>query len=130
MSTTRVHAQAKELEKGNETQTAPSKKSKKTKESWKARRARRAASKKRKEQLKAAENKENKGEDLEDIDKENQEPHKKPKERDEQQAGSVLAKKIFEPLDALLQAHKARLKPHENLEERWKRYLDLAVEAR
>ena len=61
--------------------------------------------------MKVAKNKENKGEDLEDIDTKNQEPHKKPKERVEQQAGSVLAEKFFEPLDAFLQAYEARLKP-------------------
>ena len=48
----------------------------------------------------------------------------------EQPAGSVLAEKHFEPLDALLQAYKARLKPLEMLEERWRKYPDPAVEAR
>ena len=36
----------------------------------------------------------------------------------------------FEPLDALLQAYEARLKPLETLEERWKHYPDPAVETR
>ena len=41
-----------------------------------------------------------------------------------------MAEKHFEPLDALLQAYEARLKPLETLEERWRRYPDPAVEAR
>lgn len=40
--------------------------------------------------------------------------------RERQPAGSVLAEKNFEPLDSLLQAYEARLKPLETLEERWK----------
>ena len=42
----------------------------------------------------------------------------------------VLVEKVFEPLDALLQAYKARLKPQETLEERARKYPDLVVEAR
>ena len=37
----------------------------------------------------------------------------------------MLAEKHFEPLDAILQAFEARLKPLENLQERWRRYPDL-----
>lgn len=42
----------------------------------------------------------------------------------------MLADKHFEPLDALLQAYEARLKPSETLEERWRKYPDPTVEAR
>lgn len=56
-------------------------------------------------------------------------PSKKTKEN-EQSARSVLVEKHFETLDALLQAYEARLKPLETLEERWKNYLDPAIEAR
>ena len=41
-----------------------------------------------------------------------------------------MAEKHFEPLDAMLQAYEARLKPLEALEERYKKYQVLAVEAR
>ena len=44
--------------------------------------------------------------------------------------GLVLAEKKIEPLDALLQAYKARFKPQETLEERWKRFPNLTIEAR
>ena len=46
------------------------------------------------------------------------------------EAGSVLAEKFFEPLDALLKAYEARLKPLETMEERWKNYPDPAQESR
>ena len=48
----------------------------------------------------------------------------------EQQPWLVLAKKHFEPLDAMLQAYEARLKPLETLEERYIKYLDPIVENR
>ena len=44
--------------------------------------------------------------------------------------GLVLAEKFFEPLDAFLQEYEARLKPQEAFEERWKRYPNMAIEAR
>ena len=53
-----------------------------------------------------------------------------PKPKVERPAGSVLADKHFEPLDALLQAYEASLKPLETLEERWRKYPNPAVEAR
>ena len=46
------------------------------------------------------------------------------------EAGSVLAEKFFEPLDAMLKAYEARLKPLETMEERWKNYPDPAQESR
>ena len=46
------------------------------------------------------------------------------------QSGSLLAKIWFETLDGMLQAYEARLKPLETLEERYRAYLDPAIEAR
>ena len=51
-------------------------------------------------------------------------------ERVEQQPGSILAEKHFEPSDAMLQAYEARLKPLETLEKRYRKYPDLALEVR
>ena len=48
----------------------------------------------------------------------------------EQQPGSVLAERQFEPLEAILQAYEPRLKPLETLEERCIEYPNLAMEAR
>ena len=47
-----------------------------------------------------------------------------------QQPGFVLAKRRFETLEGMLQAHEARLKPLETLEERYRAYPDLVMEAR
>ena len=41
-----------------------------------------------------------------------------------------MAEKHHETLDAMLQAYKARLKPLETLEERWRHYSDPQIEAR
>ena len=128
---TRAQAQAKNLQKENEIETAPSERSNKTKRSWKACRERRAASKKKQEQSTAAEKNKSKQKETElNQNKEKERENLKPKERIEQSSGSVLAEKHFEPLDALLQAYEARLKPLETLEERWRKYPDPAVEAR
>ena len=114
---TRAQKAKNDAMKENDTKKTPSEKSAKTKESWKARRARRAASKRRKEQPKAAEHKENKTGDLELKEKSNEKPQEMPKERVEQPTGSVLAEKVFESLDALLQAYEARLKPRNSRRE-------------
>ena len=124
-----TQAQAKEKikeNKENKTGQTPSVSSAKTRETWKARKARRAASKaKRNENEQAVEEKL-----PQTAEAQPNEPPKKQKTREEQPAGSVLVDKHFEPLDALLQAYEARLKPLETLEERWKNYLDPAQEAR
>ena len=36
--------------------------------------------------------------------------------------GSIIAEKVFEPLDAILKAFEARLQPKQTLEERWLTY--------
>lgn len=55
-------------------------------------------------------------------------PLKKKPTREEQPVGLVLVDKHFKPLDALMQAYEARLKPLETLEERWKHYPNPAQE--
>ena len=42
----------------------------------------------------------------------------------------MLVQKVFEPLNAMLEAYEARLKPDQTLEERWKAYLDPVIESR
>ena len=98
----------------------------KPRETWKARRARRATSKAKRNE------KEQTGEEKlpQTTEAQPSEPPKKQNTREEQPAGLVLVDKNFEPLDALLQAYEARLKPLETLEERWKNYPDPAQEAR
>ena len=71
--------------------------------SWKARRQRTVAKKKRQEE-KA------------------QEETKEQKEKSIPEGGSVLANKVFEPLKAMLDAYKARLKPNQSNEERYITY--------
>ena len=128
---TRAQAQAQKLQEERNLETAVSEGSHKTKGSWKARRERRAASKKRKERARAAETpKEGQGEPPQPIEIQDERVNLEPKPNAERPAGSVLADKHFEPLDALLQAYEARLKPLETLEERWRKYPDPTVEAR
>ena len=69
-------------------------------------------------------------ETLENLVEEEKSTTCEPKERVEQQPRSVLAEKHFEPLDAMLQAYEARLKPLETLEERCRKYPDPIVEER
>ena len=106
---------------------------KKSKETWKQRRARRAASKKRQAEKEQAvvqettqQNQEKRPENLQtNMPNETTRPDK------ELSAGSVLVDKIHEPLDALLKAYEAsRLKPLETMEDRWRNYLDAAIESR
>lgn len=115
--------------KENKTKNTPSEKTTRTKETWKARRARRATSKKRKEQAKEAESKTSDTGISELVEKPIEETPEKPKERVERPAGSILAKKMDE-LDAILAAYKARLKPNETIEDRYRKYPDPVVEAR
>ena len=61
--------------------------------------------------MKVAKTKETNGGDSEIKESETAEPQQKPKDRVEQPAGSVLAKKFFESLDAILEAYEVRLKP-------------------
>ena len=42
--------------------------------------------------------------------------------------GSVLVDKVFEPLNAMLEAFEARLKPGQTQEERWRAYPEPALE--
>lgn len=116
---TRAQAQAQqETEVGD---IAASEITKSPFKSWRARRARRAAAKKKR----AAQANENK------TDNQNDETKPEPEEKkSEEKGGSVLADKHFEPLKGLLQAYEARLKPLENLEERWRKYPDPVQEAR
>ena len=67
---TRAQAQAKNLQKENEIETAPSERSNKTKRSWKAQKERKAASKKKQEQAKAAEKNESRQKETEENQKE------------------------------------------------------------
>ena len=125
-----TRARARELEeenKGKSDETTPSESTKKPKESWKARRTRRAASKKKQDNTIEQGNETAVSKDTPEQ-KERVDNLGESKER--QPAGSVLAEKNYEPLDALLQAYEARLKPLETLEERWKHYPDPAVETR
>ena len=57
-------------------------------------------------------------------------PNETTRQDKELSAGSVLVDKIHEPLDALLKAYEARLKPLETMEDRWRNYLDAAIESR
>ncbi|MCO5559225.1 hypothetical protein L7F22_012820 [Adiantum nelumboides] len=131
---TRVQAKARDKHrienKGEVTPSESSKKSKK-KESWKARRERRAASRKHQKQNTQGEKNETK-ENTPNLGKElpGETNNENQKETERQPAGLVLAEKHFEPLDAVLQAYEARLKPLETLEERWKHYPDPAIETR
>ena len=109
-----------------------SKKSTQTKGTWKARRERRAASKRRQERNRSK---------FEAIHSEVQMTLERPAEGHmklaklalkvkEQQPRSVLAEKKFETLDGMLQAYEVRLKPLENLEERYRSYPDPVMKAR
>ena len=52
------------------------------------------------------------------------------KPKKELSVGSILVDKIHEPLDALLKAYEARLKPLGTMEDRWRNYPDAAIESR
>ena len=135
---TRAQAQAiaekgkRKIQEETEPEATPSEHTRKSKETWKQRRARRAASKKKRaEKGQAAvhetiqQTQANKTENpLKDT------PNETLRQDREQSAGSVLVDKIHEPLDALLKAYEARLKPLETMEDRWRNYLDAALESR
>ena len=124
---TRAQAKAKkpEQEKDGEDEKQPqSESSKSSRNSWKARRQRREASKKRKAEQGEKENTKR------DKTHNNASPAKQTENQMKGEAGSVLADKLFEPLDAMLKAYEARLKPLETMEERWKNYPDAAQESR
>ena len=123
---TRAQAKAQNDVRRNETEPTPSEGTKKTKETWKARRARRAASRRKLNDKLKETAIETKAESVKTG--EIQEPSEVNEKK--QPAGSVLAEKHFEPLDALLQAYEARLKPFQTMEERWKNFPDPALEAR
>ena len=128
---TRAQAQAQKLQGELDQETVVSVRSHKTKGSWKARRERRAANKKRKEQEKVAETQtREQGEPQNITETPEERVNLEPKPHTEKSGGSVLADKYNEPLDAILKAYEARLKPLETLEERWRKYLDPTVEAR
>ena len=44
------------------------------------------------------------------------------------EGGSVLTKKVFKPLKAMLYAYEARLRPNKTKEERYQPYPDLEIE--
>lgn len=132
---TRAQARTKDDSKrDDEAEPNPSEHSKKSKESWKARRARRAASRrKQNEKINEETTKNDEQSDNKMSSSENNQQKEKEKEtknKGKQSAGSVLAEKHYEPLDALLQAYEARLKKFETLEERWKNYPNASHETR
>ena len=57
-------------------------------------------------------------------------PNETTRQDKELSAGSVLVDKIHEPLDSLLKAYEARLKPLETMEDRWRNYPDAVIESR
>ena len=84
-----------------------------SKNSWKARRQRRkAAQKRRAEKAKS---------DEEVVKKDKEEKHKE---------DLVFAGQVLEPLQAMLDAFEARLKPHQTFEERQRAYLDPQLETK
>ena len=46
----------------------------------------------------------------------------KNEENESRESGSVLVDKVFEPLNAMLEAYEARLKTDQTLDERWNTY--------
>ena len=84
--------------------------------SWRERKARLVAKK-----LKEEEAKRLKKENQNKTSSSNNSKHK---------GGSVLADKIFEPLDTLLMAYESKLRPSETMEVQWEKYPDPELEKR
>ena len=122
----------RKVDKEIETEVAPSENTKKSKETWKERRARRAASKKRQAEKQQVAIHETTQQNLEQQPEKSQHntPNETKRPKKELSAGSVLVDKIHEPLDALLKAYEVWLKPLETMEDRWRNYLDAAIESR
>ena len=118
---TRAQAQAnaekrKEKEE-TEPEATPSESTEKSRGTWKQRRARRVASKKKRAEMEQAAIQETKQQTQEGEPKISQkDTSNETKQNKEQSAGSVLVDKVHEPLDALLKAYEARLKPLETME--------------
>ena len=120
------------IEEETEPEATLSENTKKSKKTWKQRRARRAASKKRRAKKEQEAIQKTTPQNLEQQQEKSQKdtPKETIKPEKEPSAGSVLVDKIHEPLDALLKAYEARLKPLETMEDRWRNYLDAAIESR
>ena len=110
----------------------PSESVKSSRNRWKARQARRAKNKKKQENDKQQPLKgdETKGETSKPIPKESNKENNEGGSSKKGIGGSVMVENHMETLDALLQAYKARLKPLETLEERWRQYPNPELETR